>query len=199
MITGPFAAATVRSGGTCLGPLPHIAPIVTSVRIVGGSVNQRVAAVGRLRPVGAPLVKPMGDPVVATVRVETVIDLPAQRVWDAIADVGAVHRRLLPGRVADVRLEDDTRILTMPDGSHVRELIVSVDHSIRRMAYAVVEGQRLALTYHHAAFQVIAEGDQSRLVWLTDVLPHAAAAAVQARVERGIVEIRQVLESTAAG
>jgi len=32
----------------------------------------------------------------ATVRVEAVIDVPAQRVWEAIADVGAVHRRLLP-------------------------------------------------------------------------------------------------------
>jgi hypothetical protein len=105
---------------------------------------------------------------------------------------------LLPGRVADARVEGDTRILTMPDGSRIRELIVSVDHSIRRMAYAIVEGNRLPVTYHHAAFQVVDQGDRSRLVWLTDVLPHAMAAAVQARVERGIVEIRQVLESADA-
>jgi Polyketide cyclase / dehydrase and lipid transport len=136
----------------------------------------------------------MGGLVVATVGVEAVIHLPPQRVWDAIADIGAVHRRLLPGRVADARIEDDTRVLTMPDGSQIRELIISVDHSIRRMAYAVTEGQRLPLTYHHAAFQVIGEGRHSRLVWLTDVLPHTMAAAVQARVERGIVEIKQTLE-----
>ena len=37
----------------------------------------------------------------ATVRVEAVIGVLADRVWDAIADIGAVHRRLLPGRVAD--------------------------------------------------------------------------------------------------
>ena len=131
----------------------------------------------------------------ATVRVEAVINVAAHRVWDAVADVGAVHRRLLPGRVADARMEGDTRVLTMPDGGQVRELIVSVDHGIRRMAYAVVEGQRLPLTYHHAAFQVVDEGDRSRLIWLTDVLPHTMAAAVHARVERGIVEIRKVLES----
>jgi uncharacterized protein YndB with AHSA1/START domain len=132
---------------------------------------------------------------VATVRVETDIDVSPQRVWDAIADVGAVHRRLLPGRVADARIEGDVRILTMPDGSQVRELIISVDHSIRRMAYAVTEGQRLPLSYHHAAFQVVEQGDHSRLVWLTDVLPHAMAEAVRARVERGIIEIKQILES----
>jgi uncharacterized protein YndB with AHSA1/START domain len=131
----------------------------------------------------------------ATVRVETDINVSPRRVWDAIADVGAVHQRLLPERVVDARIEGDTRILTMPDGSRVRELIISVDHSIRRMAYAVTEGQRLPLTYHHAAFQVIDQGDRSRLVWLTDVLPHAMADAVQARVERGIIEIKQILES----
>jgi uncharacterized protein YndB with AHSA1/START domain len=132
------------------------------------------------------------------VHVETIVSVPAERVWDAIADVGAVHRRLLPGRVTDARIEGDTRILTMPDGSHIRELIISVDHANRRVAYAVVDGQRLPLAYHHAAFQVIDEGDHSRLVWLTDVLPHTMANAVQARMERGIVEIRQTLESTAA-
>ncbi|WP_420116077.1 SRPBCC family protein [Micromonospora sp.] len=130
----------------------------------------------------------------ATVCVEVAIDVSAQRVWEAIADVGAVHRRLLPGRVVDARIEGDVRILTMPDGAQVRELILAVDHTIRRMAYAVVEGQRMPLTYHHAAFQVLQEGDHSRLVWLTDVLPHAMADAVRARLERGIEEIREALE-----
>jgi len=132
---------------------------------------------------------------VATVRVEAVIEVPAQRVWEAVADVGAVHRRLLPGRVADARIEDDVRILTMPDGSQIRELIVSVDHDHRRLAYAVVQGQKLPLTYHHAAFEVLDEGAHSRLVWSTDVLPHAMADAVRARTERGIVEIKRVIEA----
>jgi hypothetical protein len=43
---------------------------------------------------------------------------------------------------------------------------------------------------------VVDEGNRSRLVWLTDVLPHAMAPAVQARVSRGIVEIKRTLEST---
>ena len=135
----------------------------------------------------------------ATVRVETEIAVASQRVWAAIADVGAVHRRLLPGRVVDARIEEDTRILTMPDGSQVRELIISIDHADRRMAYAVIEGQRLPLTYHHAAFHVMDQGEHSRLVWITDLLPHTMAAAVRARVERGIVEIKQLLEAADTG
>jgi len=135
---------------------------------------------------------------VATVCVEAIIDVPAPAVWEAVADVAAVHRRLLPGRVTRARVEGDTRVLSMPDGSEVRELILAVDHPIRRLAYAVTGGQRLPLTYHHASFQVFAEGDRARLVWLTDVLPHDQAAAVRARVERGIVEMKQAIEAAHA-
>jgi hypothetical protein len=131
---------------------------------------------------------------VATISVETTVAVPAQQAWAAIADVGAVHRRLLPGRVSDARIDGDVRILTMPDGTEVRELILAIDHSLRRMAYTVTEGQRLPLTYHHAAFQVFDQGATSRIVWTTDVLPHAMAGAVRARVERGIVEMKEVLE-----
>ncbi|GGN50866.1 uncharacterized protein YndB with AHSA1/START domain [Actinoplanes campanulatus] len=133
----------------------------------------------------------------ATVRVDTVLSVPVQQVWEAVADVGAVHRRMLPGRVLNARLDGDQRILTMPDGVEVRELIVAVDHELRRMAYTVVEGQRMPLTYHHASFQVFEDEAGSRLVWQTDVLPHAMAAHVRPRVEVGIREIRDVIEAAA--
>ncbi|GAA2645720.1 SRPBCC family protein [Paractinoplanes durhamensis] len=131
----------------------------------------------------------------ATVRAEALINLPAADVWAAIADVGAVHERLLPGRVASASIDGDIRILTMPDGSEIRELIISIDNEEQRLAYAVVGGQKLPLTYHHATFQVFAEGQGSRLVWLTDVLPHDMAPAVRARTERGIVELKATLEA----
>ncbi|MEV6926249.1 SRPBCC family protein [Dactylosporangium sp. NPDC051485] len=132
----------------------------------------------------------------ASIRVETVVAAPPDEVWAAIADVGAVHRKLLPNRVADARVEGDTRILTMPDGTEVRELIVAIDHTERRLAYSVQGPGRMALAHHHAAFQVFDhDGGRSRLVWVTDVLPHAVAPAVRARVSVGIEEMRAVLES----
>lgn len=135
----------------------------------------------------------------ATVTVETSISRSVAEVWDAVADVGAVHRRLLPGRVTDVTLDGDTRTLTMPGGYLIRELILGIDHDAHRLAYSVVEGQHLPLTYHHASFQVFPDGDHgARLVWTTDLLPHDLAPAVRARVERGIVELKQVLETARA-
>ena len=33
----------------------------------------------------------------ASIHREIVIDAPAEKVWDAVRDVGAIHRRLAPG------------------------------------------------------------------------------------------------------
>ena len=132
----------------------------------------------------------------ASIQVETRIAARPQDVWAAIADVGAVHERLLPGRVAAVRIDGDVRILTMPGGYEIRELLVAVDHEHRRMAYAVQGGQRIELAHHHASFQVYDDGEGSRLVWITDVLPHDRENEVRARVERAIVEMRTALEGT---
>ena len=66
----------------------------------------------------------------STVCVEATVGALAQRVREAIADVGAVHRRLLPGRVANARIEGDVRILTMPCGAQVREIILAIEPSI---------------------------------------------------------------------
>ncbi|GAA2594846.1 hypothetical protein GCM10010435_87330 [Winogradskya consettensis] len=89
------------------------------------------------------------------------------------------------------------RILTMPGGTEIHELILAIDHPTHRMAYAVQHGQHMPITYHHAAFQVFPTDspDRSRLVWTTDVLPHSQAPAVQARVDRAIIEMKAVLES----
>ncbi|ETK31952.1 SRPBCC family protein [Microbispora sp. ATCC PTA-5024] len=136
---------------------------------------------------------------IASIRHEIVIDARPETVWDAVRDVGAVHERLLPGRVLDTRIEGVERTLVFPHGGVVRELIVDVDDDARRLAYAVVEGARPPLAHHHAAFQVLPEGaDRTRLVWTTDVLPDSAAPEVRVRMERGAEEMRRTLE-TAAG
>jgi hypothetical protein len=132
----------------------------------------------------------------ASVRHEIVIAAAPAFVWDVIRDVGAVHERLLPGRVAGTRVEGDQRFLTFPDGHVVRELIVAVDDEARRLAYAVVEGSRPPLRHHHAAFEVRAEGaDASRLIWTTDLLPDALAGQVRVRMERGAEEMARSIEA----
>jgi len=132
---------------------------------------------------------------IASIRHEVVVARRPDQVWDVLRDVGAVHRRLLPGRVQSVSIDGDVRTLTMPDGHVVRELIVDVDDEARRLAYAVIEGSRPPLQHHHASFQVFTEGtEHSRLVWITDVLPSSLAGLIHARTARGIEEMKQAIE-----
>ena len=135
---------------------------------------------------------------VASIRTEIPVEAPAEQVWDAVRDVGAVHRRLLPGYVAETRVDGRVRTLILPHGGLVRELIVAVDDGSRRMAYAVVES-RQPITHHHASFQVFPEGLQRcRLVWITDLLPDSLAEEVRARMERGAQVMKETLESRRA-
>ena len=134
----------------------------------------------------------------ASIRTEVVIDSRPEQVWEAVRDVGAVHRRLLPDRVVDTRMEGDVRILVFPQGREIRELIVDVDDTTRRLAYAVIEGSRPPLTHHHASFQVFPEGpDRTRLVWTTDLLPDAVVPEVRPRIEHGAQDMKRSLEEAA--
>ncbi|MFD4777430.1 SRPBCC family protein [Streptomyces sp. NPDC058382] len=132
---------------------------------------------------------------IATIVQDTVIESSAEDVWDAVRDVEAVHKRLIPGYVLDARVDADTRYLTVPGGAVIRELIVSIDDDLRRLAYPAVEGFKIPLTHHHASFLVVPEGaDRCRLVWTTDVLPHDMAEQVRLRVVRGSQVMKETLE-----
>ncbi|MBL8834656.1 MAG: SRPBCC family protein [Alphaproteobacteria bacterium] len=129
----------------------------------------------------------------ASLHKEIVIDAPAAHVWDAVRDVGAVHRRFVPGLVVDTRLSGGSRVVTFANGTVLHELIVSIDDARRRLAYAAVGG---ASTHHNASFQVFAEGEmRSRLVWITDVLPEAMVAAIEPVQDRGLAIMKRTLET----
>ena len=133
----------------------------------------------------------------ASIHREVLVHARPENVWAALRDVGAIHRRLAPGFVTDVKLEDGARIVTFGNGMVVRELIVDVDDDARRVAWSVVGEQ---LTHHNASAQVFAEGPaQCRFVWIADVLPHEAAPAMASMIEQGLAVIQQTLERAEAG
>src|SRR5471030_2494595 len=82
---------------------------------------------------------------------ETVVEAHADRAWDALRDVGAIHTRLAREFVVDTRLDGDSRLVTFAGGLVARERIIDVDDRARRLAYAIVEGRP---AYHHASIQV---------------------------------------------
>jgi carbon monoxide dehydrogenase subunit G len=129
----------------------------------------------------------------ATIRKELEIKASPDFVWDVIRDVGAVHRRLAPGFVTDTRLEEGARVVTFVNGVVARELIVSLDEDTRRLVWSVVGS---TASHHNSSFEVLpAANGGTRLVWVTDVLPHEAAGPLGAMIEQGSKVIQRTLDS----
>jgi len=136
----------------------------------------------------------------ASIRREIEVAADASRIWDAVRDVGAIHRRLVPGFVTDCRLEGEAgeaRIVTFGNGVVAKELIVDLDDAGRRVAWSASGGR---LSHHNASLQVFAEGEgRSRLVWIADLLPHAMARPIAAMIDEGMAVMKKTLEAQASG
>ena len=91
----------------------------------------------------------------ATIYKEIEIERNKEFVWDAIRDVGSIHKRLVPGFVVDCKLQGDSRVVTFANGMVVRELIVDVDDKTCRHAWSA-RGE--PLTHHNASIQVFSNG-----------------------------------------
>lgn len=133
----------------------------------------------------------------ASILKEILVNAPADVVWSAIRDVGAVHERLVPGLVTAVQPEDGARVVTFANGIVVRERIISIDDGARRFAYSAVGGRT---QHHNASMQVVPDGEScSRVLWYTDFLPDEAAGPVRALVDHGSVIMKQTLERSMSG
>ena len=127
----------------------------------------------------------------ATIRKEVLIDARPETAWAAVRDIGALHTRLVPGFVTDVRLEEGARVVTFGNGTVAREIIVSVEDAERRLVWSVV-GTRM--THHNGAAQVFPQGDGCRFVWTADLLPDAAAPSIASMMEQAMPIIKRTLE-----
>ena len=128
----------------------------------------------------------------ASIRKEFSAAVPAGAAWDALRDVGKVHRHLARGFVTDCRLDGEARVVTFANGFIARELIVDIDETARRLVYSA-RSERLQ--HHNASFQVYEDGPaRCRIVWTADVLPHEAAKVVGAMMEEGAAAMRKTLE-----
>ncbi len=128
----------------------------------------------------------------ATIHQEIEIERSAEFVWDAIRDVGAIHKRLVPGFVVDCKLDGDARIVTFANGMIARELIVSVDDETRRHAWSA-RGEQLI--HHNASAQVFPDGpDTCRVVWIADLLPNELAPTIGDMIHKALQTMKQTLE-----
>ncbi|MES2149475.1 MAG: SRPBCC family protein [Pseudomonadota bacterium] len=125
---------------------------------------------------------------------DIVIDCAPAVVWDAVRDVAALHTRLVPGLVSDTRIDGDARIVRFASGVTVRERIIDVDETARRLVWSIVGAP---FDYHQGVLQVFeAEGGRSRVVWTTDLLPASLLEAVRPNMDRGMTIMKHTLEDS---
>lgn len=131
----------------------------------------------------------------ASIHREILIEARPEDIWDAIRDVGAVHRRLAPGFVVDTKMDGDARIVTFGNGIVAREIIIDIGEEARRLAWSVVGGR---MTHHNASLQVFADcDDRGRVVWIADLLPNDIAGVIAGMIEQGMATMKQTLEGKA--
>ena len=131
----------------------------------------------------------------ASIHEQIYIQQSKESVWNAIRDVGAIHKRLVPGFVVDCKLEGEWRTVTFANGMVVRELIVSVDDETCRHSWSARGG---SLIHHNASVQVFGEGNtKCRIVWIADLMPNEAAETVRTMIQQGLKTMKQTLETPA--
>jgi len=133
----------------------------------------------------------------ASIREEFTVDATPDAVWSALRDYGAVHTRPAVGFVVDCTMEEgDVRVITFGNGMVVREKLVGIDDAARRVAYTVIGG---TAAHHNASAQVMVDADgRTRFVWITDVLPDAAAKPIGAMMKIGAEAMRKTLSQLPA-
>ena len=131
----------------------------------------------------------------ASIFKETTVRTPVSAVWDAVRDVGAVATRLAPGFVTHCELTEAARMVTFANGMTVREAIVGLDETRRRLAYSATGGR---LSHHNAAIELLDDGQgNTRFLWTADILPNDAAATIEGMMDAGLKAMTATLEAGA--
>jgi hypothetical protein len=119
----------------------------------------------------------------ATLRREIKVTVSAERAWDAVRDFGALHERLVPGFVTATHLDGGDRVVTLFNGTVLRERLVALDDERRRLVWSIVDGP---YSHHNGAIDVFAEDDGGCVVvWTSDLLPDEAAQRTSESMDRG--------------
>jgi hypothetical protein len=128
----------------------------------------------------------------ASIRKEIETSARLEEVWAAIADIGALHTRLVPGFVVDTRLEPGARVVTFGNGMVVREPIVTMDAASCRLVWTA-EGTRT--THYNAAIEAFSRADGTTgVVWVADFLPDSMTSAIAAAMEAAMTVMKKTLD-----
>ena len=133
----------------------------------------------------------------ATIVKDVQLNATPEAVWDALADFGALHQRLVPGCVTACELDGEARTITFSNGSVAREMLVSTDAERRRLVYAIAANERIK--HYSASAQVSDDGKGgARLTWTVDLLPNEIAPYISGQMDLGAAAMQTAFAKKAA-
>jgi len=124
------------------------------------------------------------------------INVPAETVWAAARDYGALHTRLVPGFVTAVETAQEAdgtpyRTVTFASGMTLKEVMVDIDDAARRIVWTIESPN---VRHHNGVLQVFPHGEGCRAVWIADVLPAAMAEAFAPSMAAGLQAMKEQFE-----
>jgi hypothetical protein len=123
----------------------------------------------------------------ASIYREIMVEVGVEPAWTALRAVSDAHRLFAPVLV-DGELNGDMRTVRFANGMVVREHILDVDDTRRRVAYTALDGP--GMSFHHASMQVLDAGpERCRFVWLE------IRGNIEPLIEAGSNALKQNLEA----
>lgn len=128
----------------------------------------------------------------ATARAHIRIERRVDDVWATVSDPTSIAM-WFPG-VTTCTFADGTRRCTTESGLEVDERIVSNDDTLHRFQYSIVPGA-VPVAHHIATVDVIADGDESLVVYGVDVEPNEFGASMQSTIDSAVQALKEFLEA----
>ena len=130
----------------------------------------------------------------ASFSIEITTKAVPETVWDAIKDIGALHTRLVPGFVVHTAVEQGARVVTFGNGMQVREPIIDLDETKRRLVWSA---EAAGITHYNASVQVFEADEGSRVVWIADFLPNDMRDQISSMMREGISVMKATMDRAA--
>jgi hypothetical protein len=128
----------------------------------------------------------------ATIHIERIIEAPADFVWERLRDFGALHTKVAPGFILDTVVEGDVRTVTFDGGLILRERLIAIDDTHRRIVYSILAEM---FEHHSASNMIVPEGeDRCRFVWVVDFLPEGPGDRIGVMMNAGADAIKTAME-----
>lgn len=126
----------------------------------------------------------------ATIRKEFEVNSDVNSVWEKIADTGNISQII--GFVSESQQSGDQRVCKLDNGATLVEKIISVNEGLKRVVYSITESP-LNMEFQVASMELEASGGKTKFVWTADLLPDAAAEALEPMMDSAVADMSKTL------